>query len=80
MRRNKEKEKKEGRAKYIFNGKEAKGGYGKSSKQFPLSLALLYITLNCGTCKRQHSHLEAMSDCQFAIHFNNCHGPVHNYV
>lgn len=72
--------KKEGRAKYIFNGKEAKGGYGKSSKQFPLSRALLYITLNCGTCKRQHYHLEAQSDCQFAIPFNNCHGPVRNYV
>lgn len=77
QREGKEK-KKEGRAKYIFNGKEAKGGYGKSSKLFPLSLALLYI--NCGTCKRQHYHLEAMSDCQFAIHFNNCHGPVRNYV
>lgn len=44
------------------------------------SLALLYITLNCDTCKRQHYQLEAMSDCQFVIHFNNCHGPVRNYV
>lgn len=70
----KQREGKEERAKEIFNGKEAIGGKGK----FLLSLALLYITLNCDTCKRQHYQLEAMSDCQFVIHFNNCHGPVRN--